>query len=81
MYKIQTIPVLKLSKVLMSPRLLAGSAKKGDSKKESCEGDESKKKEAPKKDKCGRTMLPTSPRCKGKPGGKDDKSGDECKEN
>jgi len=52
------VAFLKLSKGIMSPRLLAGSANKGDSSKESCK-DDSKNKENKKKktDICGRSRL------------------------
>jgi len=54
----RNVAFLKLSKGLMSPRLLAGSANKGDSSKESCK-DDSKNKEKKKKktDICGRSRL------------------------
>ncbi|XP_017080121.2 uncharacterized protein LOC108113925 [Drosophila eugracilis] len=81
MFKIRNISFLKFSKDLISPRLLADSAKKGDSKSESCK-EESKKKKKKNLDLCGRPKLPTKPKCKNPPGGgSDDKSGDKCKKN
>lgn len=79
MFKMRNVAFLKLSKGLMSPRLLAGSANKGDSSKESCKDDSKKKEKKKKTDICGRNVYPTSPRCKNKPKGSDKKSGDECK--
>ncbi|XP_017121537.1 uncharacterized protein LOC108142297 [Drosophila elegans] len=81
MYTMRTIAVLKLSKGLMSSRLLAGSSNKGDSKKESCKSEETKKKEKAKKDFCGKVIQPTAPRCNKKSGDKDKPSEDKCKKN
>ncbi|EDV50541.1 uncharacterized protein LOC6544796 [Drosophila erecta] len=82
MFKIRNFTLLKLSEGVFGQRLMAKSAKTGDSGKDSCKGGESKEgksKKKPKTDICGRTLTPTSPRCKNKPGEKSKSSKDECK--
>jgi len=60
MFRMRKIAFLKLSKGLMSPRLLAGSVNKGDSSKESCKDDSKNKEKKKKTDICGRSRLPIS---------------------
>ncbi|KRK01303.1 uncharacterized protein LOC26534739 [Drosophila yakuba] len=82
MFKIRNFALLKLSEGVFGPRLMSKSSK--DSGKDSCKGGDSKKgKDKKKKDLCGRTIVPTSPRCKNKPGGSDKSksSKDDCKKN
>lgn len=77
MFKVRSLALMKLSEGVFGARLMGKSPK--DSGKDSCKGaDSKKKKDKKKKDMCGRTVVPTSPRCKNKPGGSD-KSKDECK--